>query len=347
MINNETIDKIKKNIENYLYELEEKERFSGAILISIEGEKLISQAYGMANYELDVPNTTKTKFRIGSVTKQFTAAAIMQLHEKGLLSLEDTLDKYIPDYPKGNKVTIHHLLTHTSGIFNHTSIECFVKNIMRNNHSALELIEEFKNLNYDFRPGAAFSYSNSGYILLGYIIEMISKQSYQQYLQENFFDKLSMHDSGHDDYIKLLKNRASGYVSRGVDRTLTNCDFIDMSVPYAAGALYSTVEDLHTWNEALFQGRVICKENLEKMLVKHAKAEEKNFYGYGFFINDLELGGKARRKVYHGGGIPGFFTANSVFPEDGIEIIMITNIANEYFSDRVDKVETIVFDFIK
>ncbi len=344
MINKQVLDKIRININNYFNELVENEKFNGAILVSINGKKLINQGFGMSNYELDVPNTSKTKFRIGSVTKQFTAVAIMQLYEKGLLNLDDTLDKYIPNYPKGDKVTIHHLLTHTSGIFNHTSIEGFMKNIMRNNHSVEDLIEEFKNLPYDFEPGTKFSYSNSGFILLGHIIEKISKKSYKQYLQENIFHKLLMDDSGYDDHIQLIKNRASGYSLEGEEKILSNCDFIDMSVPHAAGALYSTVEDLHSWNKGLFQGDIISEESLNKMISKHVNAKEEDYYGYGIFIKDVEFGGRIRKKVYHGGGIPGFFSSNTIFPTEDVQIIMITNITNEHFSDKVSKVESTVFE---
>jgi CubicO group peptidase (beta-lactamase class C family) len=344
MINKQKLDKIRANINNYFSELEGNEKFSGAILVSINGEKVINQGYGMLNYELDVPNTPKTKFRIGSVTKQFTAVAIMQLYENGLLNLYDTLDKYISDYPKGNKVTIHHLLTHTSGIFNHTSIEGFDKNIMRNNHSVEDLIEEFKNLPFDFEPGTKYSYSNSGFILLGYLIEKISKKSYKQYLQENIFNKLLMNDTGYDDHIQLIKNRASGYSLEGEEKILSNCDFVDMHVPYAAGALYSTVEDLHIWNKGLFQGKVISEESFNKMISKHANAGEKGYYGYGIFIRDVELGGQVRKKVYHGGGIDGFLSANNIFINEDVQIIMITNILNEYFGVRVAKVESIVFE---
>lgn len=344
MINKQMLDKIRINIDNYFDELVEIEKFSGTILVSIKDGILINQGFGMSNYELDVLNTPKTKFRIGSVTKQFTAVAIMQLYEKGLLNLDDTLDKYIADYPKGNKVTIHHLLTHTSGIFNHTRIERFAKNIMRNTHSVENLIEEFKNLPYDFEPGTKHSYSNSGFILLGYIIEKVSKRSYEQYMHEFIFNKLSMYDSGYDDHIRLIKNRASGYSLDGEEKLLSNCDFIDMSVPYAAGALYSTVEDLHIWNKGLFQGKVISEESLNQMISKHANAGDEGSYGYGIFINDVELGGKVRKKISHGGGIPGFFSANSIFLTEDIQIIMVTNIINEYFANKVSKVESIIFE---
>lgn len=342
VINRQMKDKIRINIDNYFNELQGKERFSGVILVSIKGEKVVSKGYGMANYEFGICNKSKIKFRIGSITKQFTAVSILQLCEKGLINLDDTLDKYIPDYPDGNKVTIHHLLTHTSGIFNYTRVKDFFKN-MRNKHSVENLISEFKQLPYDFEPGTKFSYSNSGYILLGYIIEMVSKESYEEYLKQNIFKKLSMNDSGYDDYKKIIKDRANGYVLVGEEKSLVNCDFIDMSVPYAAGALYSTVEDLYIWNNKLIKGEILSEYSLNQMLSKHIKTEE-CYYGYGVFLDDIELGGKVRKKMWHNGGIPGFLSCNKVFPDEDIQIIMITNIASEHFAPKVSKVESIVFE---
>ena len=346
MINKQVLDKVSINIDNYLNDLTEKEKFSGAILVSIKGEKIISKGYGMANYELDVLNTSKTKFRIGSITKQFTAVAIMQLFEKGKLNLNDTLDKYIPDYPKGDKVTIHHLLTHTSGIFNNTSAEDFMENIIRKKYSLETLIDDFKYVPYDFEPGTKHSYSNSGYILLGYIIEKVSNKSYEEYLQENVFDKLLMNDSGYDDYYKIIKNRASGYELKGEEKRLTNCDFIDMSIPYAAGALYSTVEDLYIWNRALIGEKLISREGVNQMLSKHIEVEKNDYYGYGIFLGDEDLGGKVRKKISHGGGIPGFFSSNEIFPEEDVQVIMITNIIDEYFFEVIPKVKSIIFEEI-
>jgi len=343
MINKEKLVKIREEIDNYLNKFTGEEKFNGAIFVSLEGERVISKGYGMANFELEVPNTAEIKFRIGSVTKQFTAAAIMQLCEKGLLSPEDTLDKYISDYPNGDKVTIHHLLTHTSGIFNYTNIDGFDKNIMRNNHSILELIEEFKNLPYDFEPGAKYSYSNSGYALLGYIIEKVSRMSYEQYLKENIFNKLSMVNSGYDDHFKIINNRASGYSFEGEEKILSNCDFIDMSVPHAAGAMYSTVEDLHIWNNGFLKGKVVSEKSLKQMFSKHANTED-GCYGYGVFVNEVELGGRVRKKIFHGGGIPGFRSTNRIFPIEDVQIIMITNVLGEAFTEKAPNVERIVFE---
>lgn len=336
------IENIKMDINNYFNELEGEEKFSGVTLVSFEDEKVINKGYGMANYELNIPNAPEMKYRVGSVTKQFTAVIIMKLYEKGLLNLEDTLDKYISDYPNGDKVTIHHLLTHTSGIFNSTRIEGFSKN-MRNHHSVEELIEEFKYLPYDFQPGEKFSYSNSGYILLGYIIEKVSKKTYEECLQEDIFNKYSMNGSGYDNHKKIINNRVSGYSFDEEQNQLINCDFIDMSVPYAAGALYSTLDDLYTWNKKLIEGEVLSKDSLDKMLSNHVYTGN-DYYGYGLFLDDVKLGGKTRKKVWHTGGIPGFLSCSKVFPKENIQIIMITNITSECFSSAVDSIEKIVFD---
>ncbi|MBS5823136.1 MAG: beta-lactamase family protein [Clostridium argentinense] len=345
-MNKQMLDKISINIDNYLKDIVEGEKFSGAILVSIKDEKVISRGYGMANYELDVLNTSKTKFRIGSVTKQFTAVAIMQLFEKGKLNLNDTLDKYISDYPKGDKVTIHHLLTHTSGIFNYTNIEGSVENTIRKKYSLEALINEFKYAPYDFEPGTKYSYSNSGYVLLGYIIEKISNKSYEEYLKENVFDKLSMIDTGYDDYYKVIKKRASGYELKGEEKRMINCEFIDMSIPHAAGALYSTVEDLYIWNKALIGGELISKESLKKIMDKHINVKENDYYGYGVHLISEKLGGKVRERVDHSGIIPGFLASNEVFLEEDVQIIMITNVPCEHFFKRTSKVRRIVFEEI-
>lgn len=348
MANNQTFDKIKTNIDNYFSELEENKKFSGAILVSIKGEKVISKGYGMANYELNVPNTAKTKFRIGSITKQFTAAAILQLFEKGLLSLDDTLDKYIPDYPKGDKVTIHHLLTHSSGIFNYTDIEGYRTNIMKIRHSVEGLIEEFKDMAYNFEPGTKASYSNSGYALLGYIIEKLSNMSYQQYVQKNIFDKIFMNDSCFDEYNRLIMNRASGYILQGDVPNISNCDFIDMSLVSAAGGIYSTVEDLCIWTKALFKGEVISKESLNKMTTKHVYFDDdESYYGYGLLINDEEINGKMMKLIYHDGSISGFLSVNTIFPTEDINIVMLTNINDlDNFGGAVSNIESIIFENI-
>ena len=342
MISKESIEVIREKIESYLkYE----KTFSGQLLLSIKGEKVISKGLGMANYELDVPNTNNTKIRICSITKQFTAALVLQLVEKGLLSLDDTLDKYIEGYPKGDKVTIHHLLTHTSGIPDYNDEEEYEKIYKKISHTVEELINRFKGFTYEFEPGEKFSYSNAGYTLLAYIIEKITNKSYEENLQENIFDKLSMVDSGIDNNRKIIKGRVSGY-SLNEDGTRVNCDYQDMSRTHGAGDIFSTVNDLYLWNDALYKGKVVSKGSLNKMISKQAKMDEDNYYGYGLIISDMEIGGKTRRIVYHDGSLPGFLTYNSVYDGD-IQLIILNNVYNlDYANEYLNKIEGIIFDEI-
>lgn len=333
------LNTIRKEVDNYLNNLSENLQFSGSVLISIKGDLIINKGYGMANFELDVPNTAETKLRLASLTKQFTAAAILQLVERNLLSLEDTLDKFISDYPDGDKVTIHHLLNHSSGIFNHTNDENFHK-FMRNRATIEELIDTFKNKPFDFNPGEKYSYSNSGYILLGYIIEKISGKTYEEFIQENIFDKIPMNNSGYDNHEKIIKNRAHGYVS--VNGSFRNGDFIDMSIPYAAGALYSTVEDMHKWNNALFDEKVINRSSLDLMLKEHIKVEDNKYYGYGIGVSYIDHENNSIKQIRHLGGIPGFCTMNSFYPEYDIQIIILCNLITEKFQEIIDKVSSIV-----
>lgn len=333
------LEKIKENITTYINKADKK--FNGSILVSVNGEKLISKGYGHANYELDVKNTEKTKFRIGSITKQFTAVAIMQLVERGLVSVEDTLDKYIADYPFGNKITIHHLLTHTSGIINHSWIENYPK-MMLKKYTIEELIETFKHLSLNFEPGTKFEYSNSGYMILSYIIEKVSNKMYGGYIQEYIFDKLSMNESGNDDPLKILKNRASGYCIDENSKELRNSDYIDMSIIQGDGGLYSTVEDLHIWNKELFGGNIISKESLKKIITPYVKEDDSNSYGYGLDLGSEKIAGKVRNIIYHGGEINGFHCTNEVFLDENVEIIALSNMMDGFIFELVENIEEII-----
>ncbi|HAG44616.1 MAG TPA: hypothetical protein DCL31_16450 [Clostridium sp.] len=247
---------------------------------------------------------------------------------------------------KEKRLPIHHLLTHTSGIFNNTSAEEFMENIIRKKYSLETLIDDFKYVPYDFEPGTKHSYSNSGYILLGYIIEKVSNKSYEEYLQKNIFNKLLMVDTGYDDYYKIIKKRANGYELKGEEKRMVNCEFIDMSIPHAAGALLSTVEDLYIWNKEVIGGKIISEELLKKITEKYIKVKENDYYGYGVHLISEELGGKVRERVDHSGIIPGFLASNEVFPGEDVQIIMITNVPSEHFFKRVSKIRTIIFEEI-
>jgi len=313
---------IESKVDEYINPYLKMGTFSGSVLIARKGIILLSKGYGMANYENDVPNTLQTKFRLGSVTKQFTATSIMQLQEKGLLNVDDPISKYLQDYPNGEKITLHHLLTHTSGIPNFTSFPEYQETMML--PSPVEkTIERFKYKPLEFTPGEKFKYSNSGYILLGYIIEKVSGKSYEDYLKENIFQPLNMMDTGYDHHRPLIKHRASGYVLG--TNGLVNAVYIDMSTPYAAGGLYSTVEDLYLWDQALYTEKLVSRNSLDEMFTPF-----KGGYGYGWFI----IKAFNRQLITHGGMVNGFYAYISRYVDDKVCIIVLSNIE----SAPVDKI---------
>jgi CubicO group peptidase (beta-lactamase class C family) len=206
----------------------------------------------MANIEWAIANAPDTKFRLGSLTKQFTAMLIMQLVEGGKLKLEGKITGYLTDYPKatGDKITINHLLTHTSGIPNYTGLPAFQETLSRNPYKPTDFIKQFSDLLLEFEPGSRFAYSNSGYFLLGVLIEKVTGKTYENVLQESIFKPLQMNNTGYDVFTTILPKRAMGYEKRGLN--YVNAPYLDMSIPYAAGSLYSTVEDLALWDQALY-----------------------------------------------------------------------------------------------
>jgi CubicO group peptidase (beta-lactamase class C family) len=219
--------------------------FMGTVLAARGNEVLFSKGYGSADLEWDVPNAPNTKFRLGSVTKQFTAASIMMLEERGKLSVNDPVKKYLPDAPAAwDKITIMHLLTHTSGIPNFTSFPDYPK-LEPFSTTTAQLVARFRDKPLDFQPGEKWSYSNSGYVLLTYLLEKISGTTYEAFVQENIFKPLGMKDSGVDSNSAVLPHRASGYIFN--KDHFENAGFINMTVPQGAGALYSTTEDLLKW----------------------------------------------------------------------------------------------------
>ena len=305
-------------VEEYMAARIARNHFSGSILIARDGKVLFSQGYGMANLELDVPNTPQTKFRLGSITKQFTAMAILILQERGKLNVQDKVKKYLPDAPKAwDDITIRHLLTHTSGIPNYTALPDFLKTLPVR-VTLKELIAKFKDKPLDFKPGEKFSYSNSGYIVLGQIIETVAGQNYPSFLKQAILDPLKMNDTGYDNATAILKHRASGYTRR-LGIVLTNCDYVDMSIPHAAGALYSTVLDLLKWDQALYSEKLVPRKTIEAMFTPF-----KGNYGYGWLI-DKKFG---LTRYEHGGGIMGFVTIIERYPEEKLLVVALSNLEN-------------------
>jgi CubicO group peptidase (beta-lactamase class C family) len=285
--------------------------FNGTVLIAKGGKVLLSQGYGSANYELNVPNTPQTKFHIASVSKPFTAAAIMMLQERGLLNVSDPLTKFIPDYPNGDKITVHHLLTNTSGIPNINNFPDYDA-WSKFPHTPEDLIEKFKNKPLDFNPGArGYTESNGNYNLLAYIIEKLSGKSYGEFLAENIFAPLDMKDTGHDARPEAtLKNRANGYVPVGISE-LENAPYINWTIKTGNGSIYSTVEDLYKWDRSLYTERILKKATIEKMFSE----------SYGWF-NSKRFN---RRAIRINGRSPGFQSEIQRYVDNDICVIVLGN----------------------
>jgi CubicO group peptidase (beta-lactamase class C family) len=295
---------------------------AASVLVAKDGKVVYKKAFGFADVDKKVKATPLTKFRIGSVTKQFTAAAILKLQEAGKLSVNDKLSTYLPDFPRGNEVTIHHLLTHTSGIHSYTNKD-FIPKVTKPITSA-ELYNWFKDDPYDFNPGEQWLYNNSGYFLLGLIIEKVSGKSYEQYLKEQFFVPLKLNNTGvHAPTLKLENEAKPHTVENG--KYVMALDW-DMSWANSAGALYSTVEDLYQWHEALFNGKVLSEASF-KAFVTPVVLNDGNppsfKYGYGIGMADYR-----KVPVYlHSGGLHGFLSQLATVPSERMTVVMLTNMS--------------------
>ncbi len=307
-------DSIEQALDEFITPYVEDGHFSGSILIARGDDILVSKGYGMANLEHDVPNTPQTKFRIGSLTKQFTAMAILLLQEQGQLSVQDPVCDYVPDCPEAwQPITIHHLLTHSSGIPNFIDSPDF-RETMALESTVEDTLKRFRDKPLRFSPpGLTYDYSSSGYVVLGYIIERVSETSYAEYLRENIFEPLNMMNTGYDFNDIVLKDRASGYLRVGANE-FRNAAYIHMSVVHAAGGLYSTVEDLYLWDRALYTETLVSQDSLDMMFTR----------GYGWGITE----DMNHRIIAHYGKLPGFYASIERFIDDDVVIIALSNIEN-------------------
>lgn len=315
-----------QKIQNLLSKYHEYGQFNGSVLVADNGEVIFKGGFGMANLEHEILNKPDTKHRLGSITKQFTAVLVLQLVEQGKLELDAPISTYLNDYtsPAAQVVTIHHLLTHSSGIPSYTSFPEFFKNQSRDPYSPKDFVETFADSTLQFTPGEQFAYSNSGYFLLGHIIEEVTGKTYEQVLQENILDPLDMKDTGYDHHATILKNRAAGYERSGSG--YANAPYLDMSLPYSAGSLYSTVEDMYKWDRALNTDKVLSEESRKLMFTPQIPAGNSE-YSYGWMIDKMPVG-KTRDSVNmvgHGGGINGFNTLIVRFPEEDDLIVLLNN----------------------
>jgi CubicO group peptidase (beta-lactamase class C family) len=294
-----------------------------AVLVAQNGIVLFEKGYGLADVAHASSFAPDTKSRIGSITKQFTASAILKLQEQGKLSVQDKLSKYFPDFPSGDEVTLHHLLTHTSGIRSYTDKPGFLDKVT----SAVEpddLIKSFQNDAYDFAPGKKWHYDNSGYFLLGRIIEKVSGQSYGDFLRQNFFEPLGMTNTGVHRAGLALEHEALGYQYHGT--VFTNALNWDMSWAGGAGALYSTVEDLFHWNEGVFGGKVLKDASLKAawtpVKTEDSKDDDSSTgYGYGWFSTHM----RGTQEISHGGGLNGFSSFIMRLPHENFTVAILAN----------------------
>lgn len=275
----------------------------------------MNKGYGFKNVEAKTLNDVNTIYQIGSVTKQFTSTIILKLVEQGKLSLTDKLDKYIPDFPNANKITIENLLSHTSGIYNYTKDTSFMRHEVEKAFNQQRLFTMIKDKPLDFEPGSKYSYSNSGYMLLGYVIEKVTGKKYEHVVREMIFNPLGMTNSGFDFTHLNNKDKATGYDAI-VGTTGTKSMIVDSSVSFAAGAIYSTPGDLHKWNQSLSTEKILKRSSFED-----AVKPRKQKYGLGWGIDTIE----GRRIITHNGGIHGFLSHNSIIPSDSVSITILSN----------------------
>jgi CubicO group peptidase (beta-lactamase class C family) len=294
----------------------------GAAIAVQHGGELHSAGYGLANVEWGIPIETDAIFRIGSVTKQFTAAAILRLAEQGKLEIEDPIERHLPDYPVGERViTVRHLLHHTSGIKSYTGLPSFATELMRKDSSLTDLIAVFKDLPPDFQPGEKFLYNNSGYVLLGAIIEALSGKDYEIFLRDEFFAPLGMSRTSYLHDEPIVPKRAAGYAAKP-DGAVINAPPLSMSWPHAAGALGSTVHDLLAWNAALHGGKLLSAESYAAMITP-GRLNDGSDTGYGYGLGAPIY--RERPIIGHNGGINGFLSHLGHWPQEHLTVVVLSN----------------------
>ncbi len=295
-----------------------------AVIVRKGGRTVFRKGYGLADLELGVPVAPDMVFRLGSITKQFTAVAVLLLAQEGRIGLQDEITRFLPDYPTGGrKITVEHLLTHTSGIRSYTDMPEWLP-LWRKDMTVKELIDLFKDKPMGFEPGTSWAYNNSGYVLLGAIVEKASGKTYEAFLEDRIFRPLGLKNTFYDHTDRVVPRRVRGY-ERG-EGGFVNASYLSMTQPYAAGSLMSTVDDLAAWSDAVFAGKLVRREWLDRAFKPYTLADgESSGYGYGWFVADFA----GHRSIEHGGGINGFTTYEMTFPEDGLFIAVLTNSAVE------------------
>ena len=329
-----------EKIDALLAEYNKQRSFNGAALVAEHGSVILRKGYGLANMEWQIPNAPDTKFRLGSITKQFTSMVIMQLAGEGKIRLDEKITRYLPQYRKetGDRVTVRHLLTHTSGIPSYTGIPGFFQNISRNPFGVDAFIKEYASGNLEFEPGSHWAYNNSGYFLLGAIIEKVTHKTYAEAVSERIFEPLGMKDSGYDRFATVLPRRATGYVL--TPNGYENAPYLDMSIPYAAGSLYSTVDDMYKWDRALYTDKLLSAELKATMFTPVLEN-----YAFGWIVRPMKLDDQKTEAatIAHNGGINGFNTLEIRMPDTQDLVVLLDNTSR---GDKLDAAARGIIDIL-
>jgi CubicO group peptidase (beta-lactamase class C family) len=332
-VDNQKLADVKTKLDKEFTDYFGAETFSGYVYISKKGNVLLDKGYGKADFDKGTTNTKQTKFDIASLTKQITALAIMQLEEKKLLDVNDKVDKYLPSFPHGNEITIHQLLSHTSGLPQH-STEFDIKKFRPSNKSfGIEGKDE--NVKLTFTPGTSFQYSNAGYILLGYIIEKVSGKTLNVYFSENIFKPLDMKNTGFKDENGQLDNLAVGYQSENKEIAEKPWNLLNIGPVLGSSALCSTAEDMIKWEKALTQQKLLSKESYNKIYTPN-----KNSYGYGWYINKDSQG---KSSYEHYGSASGYRSYILRSVDEDLVVIVESNFQNVPLEDMV----SLLKDYLK
>ncbi|MCU0285641.1 MAG: beta-lactamase family protein [Acidobacteria bacterium] len=328
-------DPVKQKLRTYFQQLAEEKIFSGAVLIARDGKILLQDGFGLADYETGKKNKPKTAYGIGSMTKAFTAMSIMMLKERGLLNVNDPIGNYIPGYPNGDIITIHQLMNHTSGIFEYINdpTSAIWDNGLENlafYHTPDQLLEYFINRPLYYEPGTQWSYCNSGYVVLGVIIEKLSGMTYGNFIKKNILGPLNMRNTLYNEYNIDFPNKAVGY-NDVISQPPQVSPLLHPSVAFSAGGIFSTIIDMYKWDQALYTNRLVSQETLNKIFTPGL-----GDYGYGWFIDTLDINGQNYKQIWHWGSSLGYHSLISRLVDEKVTLILLHNTSapNDSFDDQ-------------
>jgi CubicO group peptidase (beta-lactamase class C family) len=310
--------RVTQALNDYFTGLAAAENFSGSVLVAKEGKILLQKGYGMANVESGIANTPNTVHAIASLTKAFTSMSIMMLEERGLLSVDDPVSKYVPELLHGDRITVHQLLNHTSGLYLYVYHPLLWPN-KDNFHTPDQLLDYYMYEPLRFEPGAQWEYCNSGYVTLGIIIERVSGMSYRDFIKKNILQPLKMKHTSYDPYETDFLDKAIGYDDIAADPPL-RAPYFHPSIPFSAGAVYSTVRDMYRWDQALYTDQLVSYVTLERMFTPGL-----GNYGYGWYSDTLEVDGRGHKHIWHWGAYFGFHGYFSRLVDDNVTVILLRN----------------------